>query len=148
MIWDECISTKYYKDICCSENFTYLHGENVLHTQPREILWKYIEENVNNYKDLRAYPQKISVIQYINSAVFPYIYTTTENRGVYLKSEFQLKFKEWNDKKNSVAPGKDSTVYEKRIGINKFEQKPVEIDTLVDEEREANALKQRNEMCK
>lgn len=51
-------------------------------------------------------------------------------------------------KKNSVAPGKDSTVYEKRIGINKFEQKPVEIATSVDEEREANALKQRNEMCK
>lgn len=58
------------------------------------------------------------MIQYIYSEVFPYIYTTTENRGVNFNIEFQLKFKVWNSKKKQIknyAVGKDSTVYKKRI---------------------------------
>ena len=41
------------------------------------------------------------MIQYIYSEVFPYIYTTTENRGVNFNIEFQLKFKVWNSKKKT-----------------------------------------------
>lgn len=41
------------------------------------------------------------MIQYIYSEVFPYIYTTTENRGVNFKIEFQLKLKGWNSKKTN-----------------------------------------------
>ena len=42
------------------------------------------------------------MIQYIYSEVFPYIYTTTENRGVNFNNEFQLKFKVWNSKKKQI----------------------------------------------
>ena len=64
------------------------------------MLWIFVERDLEIYKFLRTLLQENRiVIQYVYSKVLPFIYTTTENRGVILKSEFQLKFKEWNYKK-------------------------------------------------
>ena len=63
---------------CGNENFTYLNGKNVLDPQIREIVWKFMEENIKNYKVLRLNLEKKSVIQYVYSKVFPYFDTMTE----------------------------------------------------------------------
>ena len=52
-----------------------------------------------------------------------------------------MKWQKAKKKYISIELGKDSTVYGKRIEINEFEQKPVKIDTLVDEGKEAITLK-------
>ena len=108
--------------------------KNVLHPKTSEIIWKFIEENVENCKPLRDYFQKQKFIfQYVYSKVYPVICSFTENRGITMKSEFQIKFKQSKDKKQ-------------REQVSKLEQKPIEIDIFDCEndeiEKENNELKE------
>ena len=84
---------------------------------------------------MRQYLKKnYKIIQYVYSLLFLFIYTTCEIRGVNLKEEFQLKFKEWNHKNAGKNARKDLKTYQKRNKITEFEQIPVKID-LSDEEK-------------
>ena len=81
-----------------------------------------------------VFEKKYKIIQYVYSLLFLFIYTTCEIRGVNLKEEFQLKFKEWNHKNAGKNARKDLKTYQKRNKITEFEQIPVKID-LSDEEK-------------
>ena len=50
MLWNECVSSEFFKRICKKDNFNYLNGKNALHPKTIEIIWKFIEKNVENYK--------------------------------------------------------------------------------------------------
>ena len=47
MLWKECVPVNFYEFICGKENFLYLNRKNVLHPKIAEIIWKFIEENIN-----------------------------------------------------------------------------------------------------
>ena len=100
MLWKECMPPKFYKHICKEKNFLYLNGKNVLQPKVLEIINDFLQENENNYKELRnnlcSYR---NIFQYMYSNVFPEIYCSTEKRGFDLKSNFHIIFKTYKDKK-------------------------------------------------
>ena len=52
-LWNECVPIEFFKHICKNDNFLYLNEKNVLHSKSGEIVWQFIEENVENYRPLR-----------------------------------------------------------------------------------------------
>ena len=78
MLWNECVSSEFFKRICKKDNFNYLNGKNALHPKTIEIIWKFIEKNVENYKPWRDYFQKYKFIcQYEYRKVYPDICSST-----------------------------------------------------------------------
>ena len=55
MLRDKCVPLPFYRYICGNANFAYLNGKNALHPQTSKIVWKFIEENIENYKLLRSF---------------------------------------------------------------------------------------------
>ena len=53
MLWKECISLKFYQHICKEKYFLYLSGKNVLQPKVTEIINKYLNENAENYNEMR-----------------------------------------------------------------------------------------------
>ena len=100
--WEECNEPSFYKHICRPEYFFYLNGKNVIYPGVAEIMWKYIEENKENFHKIK---QKLidnkKIFQFAYATTYPEIYTFVEKRGIDLRNNFHLKFKEWKDKKNS-----------------------------------------------
>ena len=71
--------------------------------QPKvvEIITDFVNENENNYKELKNNLSSYKkIFQYIYSNVFPEIYCSTEKRVFDLKSNFHIIFKMYKDKKN------------------------------------------------
>ena len=99
ILWRECIPTEFYRYICQDENFKYLNGRDVSQPGVLEIVGTFInqhkdnlrllQKNLTNYKD---------IFQYVYSHMFPEIYSTTEKRGINLKSNFHILFKSYRDK--------------------------------------------------
>lgn len=91
----------FYKHICKNNNFIYLSRKNFLYPKTSEIVWRFIEENIDNYKYMKEYFQKYAnVVEYVYSKVYPDVYPSTEYRDINLKSEFQVLFQRWDSKKN------------------------------------------------
>ena len=44
---------KFYDHICKEKNFLYLNGKNLLQPRVTEILNEYLDENVENYNEMR-----------------------------------------------------------------------------------------------
>ena len=53
MLWKECMPPKFYRHICKEKNFLYLNGKNVLQPKVLEIINDFLQEDENNYKELR-----------------------------------------------------------------------------------------------
>ena len=70
MFWDNCINSKFYKDICLPENFMYLNGKNVLYPWVAEIVWKHTENGENNIYLIRK-----NLIE--NKNIFQSVYSKT-----------------------------------------------------------------------
>lgn len=64
-----------------------------------DIVWKFICKDETKYKKLPENLRKKKIFQYI----FPVVYCNSEQHGFDLKSESQIKFNEYKDKKNSIA---------------------------------------------
>ena len=122
MLWKECMPPEFYKFICKQENFSYLNGKNMLHPKIAHIIWRFISEDEQNYKKLRENLQKYKdILQYVYASAYPDIYCNSERRGFDLKSEFEIYFKEYKDKKKAEHFGKDPTIYKNREEISVFE---------------------------
>ena len=102
MFWEEYNELTFCKHISRTENFLHLNGKNVIYLHFAEIVWKYIEENEENFHKIK---QKLidnkKIFQFVYATTYPEIYTFVEKRGIDLRNNFHLKFKEWKDKKNS-----------------------------------------------
>ena len=93
MLWKECMPQKFYKHICKGKNL-YLNGKNVLQPKALEIIMDFLNEDENNYKELRNNLSSYkSIFQYVYSNVFPESYYSAEKRGFDLKSNFHIIFK-------------------------------------------------------
>lgn len=58
MLWEECVSASFYKFVCCSENFIYLNGTNVLYLKTMKMILKHVTENQENYCQMHDYFEK------------------------------------------------------------------------------------------
>ena len=60
----------------------------------------YIEVDENNFAKLkRKLIENQNIFQYAYASVFPKVYSFVEKRGVNMRNNFHLKFKEWKDRK-------------------------------------------------
>ena len=77
----------------------YLNGQDVGHPGVLEIVGGFINQGKENLRMLQKYlAQYKDIFQYIYSHIFPEIYTTSEKRGIDLKSNFHILFKSYRDK--------------------------------------------------
>ena len=131
MLWKECMTGKFYRHICKEKIFLYLNSKNVLQPKVLEIITDFLNEDEDNYKELRNNLSSYkNIFQYVYSNVFPEIYCSTEKRGFDLKSNFHIIFKTYKDKnKLESSLGKNlensETIRNER---NIYEQKPVNAD--------------------
>ena len=100
MLWKECMPAEFYEFLCKQENFSYLNGKNVLHPRVADTVWRFICDGEDNYKKLCENLRKYkNIFQYVYASVYPDVYCNSERCGFDLKREFQVKFKEYKDKK-------------------------------------------------
>ena len=102
MLWKECMPHKFYQHICKEKNFLYLNGKNILHPNVPEIMIHFLDENEENYKDLRNNLSSYkNIFQYIYSNIFPEIYCSIKRQDFDFKSNFHINFKTYKDKKKN-----------------------------------------------
>ena len=69
----------------------HLNGKNVLLLKVLEIITDFLNEDENNYKELRNNLSGYkNIFQYVYSNVVPEIHYSTEKRGFDLKSNFHI----------------------------------------------------------
>ena len=130
-LWKECIVQKFYKHIWKEINFLYLNGKNVLQPKVLEVITKFLNEDENNYKEMRnTLSIYKNIFLYVYSKVFPEIYCSTEKRGFDLRSNFHIIFKTYKDKKQLESSlGKNPENYETiHNETNIYQQKPINYD--------------------
>ena len=131
MLWKECMPSKFYRHTCKEKNFLHLNGKNVFQQKVLEIITDFLQEDENNYKELRNDLSSYkNIFQYMYSNIFPEIYCSTEKRGFDLKSNFHVIFKIYKDKRKlDISLGKNPENYESiRNKTNIYEQKSINID--------------------
>ena len=81
-------------------NFLSLNGKNVIYLRVSEIVMNYIEADEKNFGKLkRKLIENQNIFQYVYASVYPKVYSFVEKRGVNMRNNFHLKFKEWKDRK-------------------------------------------------
>ena len=100
MFWKDSNYPSFYKHICKPDNFLYLNLKNVIYLQVADIVWKYLEQDEQNFNKIRKkLIENKKVFQFVYSSVYPEIYSFVEKGCIDLRNNFHLKFKEWKDKK-------------------------------------------------
>ena len=60
----------------------------------------YVKADENNFSKLKIkLIENQKIFQYVYASVYPEVYSFTEKRGVDMRNNFHLKFKEWKDRK-------------------------------------------------
>ena len=100
MFWKDCNEPSFYKHISQLKNFLYLNGKKATHPRVAETVMNYIEADDKNFDKLkRKLTEKKKIFQFVYSSVYPEVYSFVEKRGVDMRNNFHLKFKEWKDRK-------------------------------------------------
>ena len=137
MLWKECMPANFYRHICKEKNALYLNGKNMLQPKVAEIINDNLDEETNNYNEMRNnLSQYKNIFQYVYSNVFPEIYYSTERREFDLKSSFHIMFKTYKRKKKMKLLGKSPKNYEEISNdVLVYEQKPIKIDNFNEAEQ-------------
>ena len=99
MLWRECIPPAFYRFICQEDNIRYLNGRDVSQLGVLEIVEKFVDQDKNNLRLLQqCFANCKDIFQYVYSCTYPKIYTTSEKRGIHMKSNFYILFKTFKDK--------------------------------------------------
>ena len=100
MFWKDSNNPSFYKYICKPDNFLYLNLKNVIYLRVADIVWKYLEQDEQNFNKIRKkLIENKKVFQFVYSSVYPEIYSFVEKGCIDLTKNFHLKFNEWKDKK-------------------------------------------------
>ena len=51
--WEDCNKPSFYKHICKPDNSLYLNSKNVIYPQVADIVWKYLEQDEQNFDKIR-----------------------------------------------------------------------------------------------
>ena len=130
MLLRECIPVEFYRYICKDDNFKYLNGRDVSQEGVLEIVGKFMNQSNDN---LRLLQQSLAhykdIYQYVFSHMFPEIYSTSEKRGIDLKSNFHIIFKAYWDKlamrQQQLAKQPINYAVNEKQEQCQFEQKPI-----------------------
>ena len=97
MFWEEHNEPSFYKHICKPGNF--INGKNIIYPHVADIVWKYLEEGKGNFDKIKKkLIENKKIFQFVYSSIYPESYSFIEKRGIDLRNEFPLKFKNWKDK--------------------------------------------------
>ena len=100
MFWEDGNERSFYKHIYQQENFLYLNGKNVIYPRVTEIVMNYIEADNKNFDKLkRKLIENKNIFQFVYSSVYPEACSFVKRRGVDMRNNFHLKFKEWKGRK-------------------------------------------------
>ena len=100
MFWEDDNEPSFYIHICQPDNFLYLNGKTVIYLRVTETVMSYIEADENNFGKLkRKLIKNQKIFQYVYASFYPEVYSFVEKRGVDMRNNFHLKFKEWKDRK-------------------------------------------------
>ena len=129
MLWRECIPPAFYRFICQEDNFRYLNSRDVSQSGVLEIVRKFVDQDKSN---LRLLQQCLSnykdIFQYLYPCTYLEIYTTSEKRGIDMKSIFYILFKTFKDKmimKQQQLAKRAENFEAERKEESEFEQKPL-----------------------
>ena len=71
-----------------------------------ETVMNYIKGNENNFGKLRRkLIENQKIFQYVYASIYPEVYSFVEKRGVHMRNNFHLKFKEWKNRKKILIDG-------------------------------------------
>ena len=94
MLLRECIPVEFCRYICKDDNFKYLNGRDVSQQGVLEIVGKFMDQSNDNLRSLQqSLAHYKDIYQYVYSHMFPEIYSTSEKRGIDLRSNFHIIFK-------------------------------------------------------
>ena len=130
MLWRECIPVEFYRYICKDNNFKYLNGQDVSQQGILEIVGKFMDQSKDNLRSLqKSLAHYKDIYQYVYSHVFPEIYSTSEKRGINLRSNFHIIFKAYRDKlamrQQQLAKQPINYAVNEKQDQCEFEQKPI-----------------------
>ena len=99
MLWRECIPPDFYRYICEEKNFIYLNGRDVGQPGIPNIVGGFLHQGKQNLRMLQEHLARYKdIFQYVYSHLFPEVYTSSEKRGLDLKSNFHILFKTYRNK--------------------------------------------------
>ena len=130
MLLRECIPVEFYRYICKDDNFKYLNGRDVSQEGVLEIVGKFMNQSNDNLRSLQqSLAHYKDIYQYVFSHMFPEIYSTSEKRGIDLKSNFHIIFKAYWDKlamrQQQLAKQPINYAVNEKQEQCQFEQKPI-----------------------
>ena len=100
MFWEVCNKSSFCKHICQPDNFLYLNEKNVIYPRVAEIVMDYIEADENNFSKLkRKLIENQKIFQFVHTSVYPEVCSFGKTKGVDVRNNLLLKFKEWKDRK-------------------------------------------------
>ena len=70
IVLEECNKRPFYKHICKRNNFMYLNSKNVIYPHVANFVWKYLEEDEENFDKI-----KNKLIE--NKKIFQFVYSST-----------------------------------------------------------------------
>ena len=130
MLWRECIPPDFYRYIYEEKNFIYLNGRHVGQPGVLEIVVGFLHQGKQNLRMLQEHLARYKdIFQYVYSHLFPEVYTSSEKRGLDLKSNFHILFKTYRDKQimrqQSLAKNQANYENEQPKKTHENEQKPI-----------------------
>ena len=92
MFWEDCNEHTFYKHIWEPDNFLYVNGKNVIYPRVADIVWKYLEQDKQNFDKIRKkLIENKKVFLFVYSSIYPAIYSFFEKRDVDLRNRKSLR---------------------------------------------------------
>ena len=86
VLWKKCMPPKFYEHICMEKNFLYLNRKNVLQPKVSEIINDFLDEDSNNYNEMRNnLSQYKNIFQYVYSNIFTEIIALRNSKDLISK---------------------------------------------------------------
>ena len=138
MIWDNCLPRKFTVFVLTETNYFTLSETQIPYQKAIDIVHDFITDEDENFKLLKnGLVENIGLIRYVYSTYFPKIYNRTNVFGIRNKTVFDYNYQLWRnekikpnvavEEKKVDAAAKIPATYAKRVKINEFEQKPLDI---------------------
>lgn len=100
MFWEDCNKPSFHKHICKPKSLMYLDVKNVIYSHVAKIVWNYMEEDKQKFNKIKqTLVNNMKRFQFVYSRVYPEVYCFVEKRGIELRNNFHLKFKDWKGRK-------------------------------------------------
>ena len=100
MFWEDCNKPSFHKHICKPKSLMYLDVKNVIYSHVAKIVWSYMEQDKQKFNKIKqTLVNNMKRFQFVYSRVYPEVYCFVEKRGIELRNNFHLKFKDWKGRK-------------------------------------------------